>query len=69
MSDLNELRSMVIWTESAFERLDILRRNAGFFPQVSIRDMYPEGRDIMIATKLRSAVVAVKAALPAAARV
>ncbi len=64
VADWDSLRDMVDEAAGAQGGLDVICANAGVFPQVKIVDMSPADWDHVMATNLRSAFLAVKAAIP-----
>ncbi|MCB1352266.1 MAG: 3-oxoacyl-ACP reductase FabG [Rhodobacteraceae bacterium] len=64
VSDWADVQSMVEACVRKFGGLDILCANAGIFPQTKIIEMDPDDWDKVLATNLKSAFLAVKAAIP-----
>lgn len=64
VSDWTDVQSMVEACVRKFGGLDILCANAGIFPQTKIVEMDPDDWDKVLATNLKSAFLAVKAAIP-----
>jgi len=64
VGDWADMQRMVAATVAAFGGLDVLCANAGVFPQTKMVEMDPEEWDAVMRTNLRSAFLAVKAAIP-----
>jgi 3-oxoacyl-[acyl-carrier protein] reductase len=64
VADWDSVRHMVDAAAEAQGGLDVICANAGIFPQVKIVAMTPADWDQVMATNLRSAFLAVKAAIP-----
>lgn len=64
VADWDSVRAMMDETAEVQGGLDIVCANAGIFPQVKIVEMSADDWDHVMATNLRSAFLAVKAAIP-----
>lgn len=64
VADWDSVRAMIDGAVAAQGGLHVVCANAGVFPQTRIVDMDPEQWDQVMATNLKSAFLAVKAAIP-----